>query len=256
MKEARLPSIESIPAEYWQALAEKKIFFAHMSVGYNIIDGIKHIMAQNEQIRLNIIETDDPAEVSGPIFAHTRLGHNREPDAKIESFRMMMGSISQAAPDIAFMKFCYVDIRNDSSPDHILQNYRNAITMLKQQNPNTKFLHVTVPLRTGATGFRDAVRDTIKSVIGKPGPIDDNLKRMQYNNLLHGVFDDTEPVFDLAMAESTTPEGSSCYALRKGTKVPMMLMQYTSDGGHLNQLGRTVVAEQLLITLAKLANEL
>jgi len=34
-----------------------------------------------------------------------------------------------------------------------------------------------------------------------------------------------------------------------------MLAEYTTDGGHLNEKGRKVVAEQILIKLAKMADE-
>ena len=39
-----LPSIDNVPQEYWVKLAEKKIFFGHKSVGYNVIDGIEDIL--------------------------------------------------------------------------------------------------------------------------------------------------------------------------------------------------------------------
>jgi len=43
---------------------------------------------------------------------------------------------------------------------------------------------------------------------------------------------------------------------KRDQKVFIMLPQYTTDGGHLNEEGRKIVAEQLLIVLAELANEL
>ncbi len=42
-----LPSIKGVPAETWQKLSQKKIYFGHQSVGNNIIDGIKDIMKEN-----------------------------------------------------------------------------------------------------------------------------------------------------------------------------------------------------------------
>ena len=61
-----MPSIDDIPREHWAQLAQKKIFFGHRSVGYNIIDGIKDIMAERPYIKLNIVETSDPAQVDHP----------------------------------------------------------------------------------------------------------------------------------------------------------------------------------------------
>jgi len=46
-----LPSIDDVPKEYWAKLAEKKIFFGHKSVGYNIIDGIADVMSERDYIK-------------------------------------------------------------------------------------------------------------------------------------------------------------------------------------------------------------
>ena len=50
-----LPSIDDVPKEYWAKLAEKKIFFGHQSVGYNMIDGITDIINERDYIKLNVI---------------------------------------------------------------------------------------------------------------------------------------------------------------------------------------------------------
>lgn len=254
-EKVELQKISDVPARCWEELAKKKIFFAHMSVGYNIIEGIEDVIKDHEQISLKIVETDDPASLSGPVFAHAKLGHNTQPLLKIESFNRMMESIAQAKPDIAFLKFCYVDINKDSNPDDIFESYAHAIRNLKEKNSQTQFVHLTVPLCSNPLSFKGKVKAIIKAAIRKPGVADDNLKRQQFNKLLRKSFTDKEPIFDLAAAESTSSDGFTCYTIKAGQKVPTMLTEYTTDGGHLNKKGRRVVAEQLLIKLAKMANE-
>ena len=58
-KANKLPSIKDVPNSAWKKLSQKKIYFGHQSVGYNIIDGIKDIMKEYPQINLNIVETTD-----------------------------------------------------------------------------------------------------------------------------------------------------------------------------------------------------
>lgn len=254
-EKVELQKISNVPAGCWEELAKKKIFFAHMSVGYNMIEGLEDVIKDHEQISLKIIETDDPASLSGPVFAHAKLGHNTQPLLKIESFNRMMESIAQAEPDIAFLKFCYVDINKNSNPDALFESYAHAIRNLKEKNPRTQFVHLTVPLCSTPLSFKRKVKAIIKVAIRKPGITDDNLKRQQFNELLRKSFTDKEPIFDLATAESTSSDGFTCYTKKAGQKVPTMLTEYTTDGGHLNKKGRRVVAEQLLIKLAKIAKE-
>lgn len=44
------PSINDVPAAYWRTLADKKIFFGHQSVGYNVIYGINEIVDEHGDI--------------------------------------------------------------------------------------------------------------------------------------------------------------------------------------------------------------
>jgi lysophospholipase L1-like esterase len=82
------------------------------------------------------------------------------------------------------------------------------------------------------------------------------MMRQNYNTLLSDAYFKTEPVFDLALIESVSPEGFRCYASKGAQKVSLMAPEYTEDGGHLNSQGRKKVAEQLLILLAQIADEL
>ena len=41
------PDINDVPAVKWEKLAQKKIYFGHQSVGFNIMEGIKDVMKEH-----------------------------------------------------------------------------------------------------------------------------------------------------------------------------------------------------------------
>ncbi len=249
------PSIDGVPAAHWRALAGKRIFFGHQSVGYNIIDGIIDVANEHDYVKLNVVQTREPAEFGRPLLAHAQVGRNYDPASKIEGFRNVMDAGVGDKADIALFKFCYVDVTRDSDPKKIFDGYVAAIEDLKRRYPRTKLVHVTVPLCSAPKGIRRNVKQSLKSLIGKPGVLDDNVMRERYNKLLRDAYSGKEPVFDLALIESVNPKGLKCYAAGRAEKVPVMALAYTDDGGHLNSEGRKKVAEQFLIVLAQTANE-
>jgi hypothetical protein len=248
-----LPSIEDVPGEYWAKLAGKKIFFGHQSVGYNIIDGLKDIINERDYIKLNIVETSESTAFDRPVFAHSRVGMNTKPFSKIEHFKKVIDSGVGSKVDIAFFKFCYVDIMRDSDPREIFDGYKTAMEELKDRYPETKFLHITVPIRSAPKGIKKNIKQSVKSLIGEPGFLEDNMMRRSFNELLRKTYSKTEPFFDLALIESLNTSGFGCYVLKGTEKVNVMAPEYTEDGGHLNSLGRRKLAEQLLIILAEMA---
>jgi hypothetical protein len=252
----KLPSIDDFPKECWGKLAGKKIFFGHQSVGFNIVDGITDIISMRDDIKLNIVESRDCSVFSRPVFAHSQVGRNMDPVSKIKSFVDIMDAGVGEKADIAFFKLCYIDITRDSDPQEIFNLYSNALEELKERYPKTKFLHVTVPLCSTPRGIERNLKQSIKLLIGKPGALDDNIKREHYNELLRSAYSGTEPLFDLALIETVNPDGYRCYAVKGEEKVHVMVPEYTEDGGHLNSQGKKKIAEQLLISLAEMTNEL
>jgi hypothetical protein len=250
-----LPSIGDVSDEYWAKLAEKRIFFGHQSVGYDIIGGIINILDEYNHVKLDIVETDEAAEFDRPIFAHSRIGKNTDPPSKISGFRKIMDSGVGDKVDIAFFKFCYVDIMRDSDPQKIFEIYNAVIDDLKERYHQVRFLHVTIPLCSAPVGTERKIKENIKLLIGRPGLVDDNINRNLYNKLLNETYSKTEPVFDLALLESLNPDGFRLYANKGSEKVFFMSPQYTNDGGHIKQESRKRIAEQLLIILAETANK-
>lgn len=244
---SELTTIKHVPEIKWDILKSKKIYFGHQSVGFNIINGMKLIMKEAPKISLNIKEINAPDTLKSPVFAHSRIGNNKDPLSKIMDFKNFVNNGVGDSADYAFFKFCYIDIREDTDIQHVFTAYKNVLDSLIIKFPKTMFIHVTVPLRIAQTG----IIVSIKNIIGRPiGGYADNIKRNEFNELLLNEYGDTGLVFDLAKAESTYPDGRNQFFERNGKRYSFLIPAYTQDGGHLNNVGRTVVAEKLLTFLA------
>ncbi len=246
-------AIKDIPASSWEKLSQKKIYFGHHSVGVNIIDGISDLMKENPQIKLNIKETNNPSDFDGPVFGHSGVGRNTDPKSKVDAFTNYMAQGIGAKADISFFKFCYVDIARDTDVNKVFSNYKKSIARVKTQNQKYLILHITIPLTMKPTG----IKTFIKRLIGKPIWGDDkNVKRNEFNELLENEYKGKAPIFDLAKIESTFPDGRRCTFTKDGKTYYSLVPEYTYDGGHLNEKGRKIIAEQLLIFLANLSDSL
>jgi hypothetical protein len=243
-----LPEWDSVSPIQRQALSQKKIFFAHMSVGTNIIDGIEAFLQKHPDVSLAPVKTSNPADMHLPTLYHTELGHNAEPFLKINSFCSLLNRIQPAAPDIVLMKFCYVDIIWNTDVTVLFNAYQKAINDLKTQMPYTLFLHCTVPLESTPISVKRKCKEIAKAFLYRPTRTDNNYKRMQFNEMLRKTWS-AEQILDIAQIESTTPEGFLCCKVQRGQKIPFLCTNYTSDGGHLNNMGAQRIGQQFLIFL-------
>ena len=73
-----------------------------------------------------------------------------------------------------------------------------------------------------------------------------------FNEILKRTYRD-DPIFDLAEAESMHPDGTRETFEHEGKQYYALIDDYTDDGGHLNEIGRKIAAEQLIHTLATAA---
>jgi hypothetical protein len=249
------PSIKDVPASSWERLSQMKIFFGHQSVGYNIIDGIKDLMKENPQIRLNIVETDSPSEFNASLFAHYKVGKNTDPNSKIKAFESWIVKGIGEKADIAFFKLCYVDLNTKTNIQDLFKNYKTTMSNLKGSYPETTFIHVTVPLTSEAIGIKrwlKKIKDLVKTIIGTT--IYNNSNRSEFNEMLRKEYEGKASIFDLAKIESTYSDGRRIAIQKRGKTFYALVPEYTYDGGHLNETGRKKVAEQLLILLANISN--
>lgn len=244
-------SLESTDQAALQRLASRTIFFGHQSVGYNIIHGIQDLMKENDLPEFKILEITKDATLTGPVFAHSPVGENGNPKSKVDEFKAFLQTGKKI--DIAFLKLCFVDISFHSDIDAELKYYLNSLREWEQAFPETRFIYMTVPLTVYPRGFINGIKNTIKKISGQPRyGIEDNLKKQEFNRKLIQSLAETAPLFDIALFESTYPDGRRPVH-KKGSEIFYSLAdEYTDDGGHLNELGRKVIAEQLLIFLSDL----
>ncbi len=240
--------IEDVPIEKWEQLANKRIYFGHQSVGFNIIDGIEKVLSLHPSIKLSIVETRKDDLINKGIFAHFRVGENRNPFTKINDFVNVIDNELDKAPDIAFLKFCYVDVPDNVAVYKLFELYKAKTEALKKNHPNLNIVHFTMPLKTQHFSWKSK----LKNFIGKESwELAENIKRNNYNKLLLEEYKGRQPIFDIASYEATLQNGSQAVFKYKGEQFLYMQDSYSSDGGHLNSLGAQVIAEQLLIFLAE-----
>ncbi len=234
-----------------KTLSGKRIFFAHQSVGFNIVDGLNDLMKEDPRLRLEIVETSDPKNLKGPVFAHSRVGKNLDPALKIRDFEKMVEGGIGGNVDFAILKLCYVDVDRNTDVRSLFELYRSTVNELAARYPATTFIHVTAPLTTQETSFKT----TIKKItgLGTLWEYADNIKRNEFNELLLAEYGARGTVYDLARVESTDPAGSAVGFTVRGKSFRSMVPGYASDSGHLNQAGRKAAAREMVSLLANLA---
>jgi hypothetical protein len=242
-------SIKDVPIEKWKILSEKKIFFGHKSVGYNIMEGLEEVLKEHPEIELNVRETSEASGLENGTFAHAAVGKNGDPKSKMNDFVNIIDNGVEQRVDFAGLKFCWADIMGEANVDQMFSDYVESMDQLTEQYPGMIFIHFTAPLTTNDTG----PKKWIKRVLGKPiWGFEENIKRNQFNEKLINHYIGKEPVFDIAKIESTFPDGRRSSFIEAGKTCFTMVPEYTYDHGHLNETGRRKVAEQLLIFLADL----
>jgi hypothetical protein len=249
-KIASLSDINNVPESVWKTLEKKKTFFGHQSVGDDIIAGINDLLKENHQTRIRIVASKASTYFRSPVFAHYYVGKNTNPTSKINAFASYLKNGIGETVDIAFFKFCYVDINGQTNIDRLFTEYKNTLKYLKNDYPKTTYVHVTVPLTVTKTSIKTWIKLLMKQTY--IWEYDDNIQRNKFNHLLREEYKAYDPIFDLATIESTFPNGKTCSFTRNGTVYHSLVPAYTTDGGHLNELGRRVIAGQLLLFLASI----
>ncbi|GAI33321.1 unnamed protein product, partial [marine sediment metagenome] len=157
-KNISFPSIKDVPESAWKKLSENKIYFGHQSVGFNIIAGIKDVMKENPKIKLNVAKINNTADFNNPVFAHSGVGNNTDPRSKINAFSNFMEEGTTHSADIAFFKFCFLDITANTDAHKVFTEYKNTMSRLNESYPRTTFIHVTVPLTCIPSGLKGWTR--------------------------------------------------------------------------------------------------
>lgn len=244
-----LEILQGIPDATWRRLAAERFYFGHQSVGYDIVNGVDDLVKLDPKIGLRVVETSDAAAFDKPIFAHAKNGVNKQPDVKIEAFERTLDDALGGRVDVAFYKFCYVDITPETDIQKLFGTYRASMGRLRDRFPATTFVHITSPVTVVEAG----PKAWAKRVLGRPLAGEEaNAVRTRFNHLMKAEYQGKEPVFDLAGVESTYPDGRASSFEWKGTTYPKLIPGYSYDGRHLNASGRRWVAAHLLRFLTEL----
>lgn len=230
------------------SLETKKIFFGHQSVGADIVQGIRDLMAEDPRLKLNIVSSAAPESIQAPAFIESAIGENRNPQSKNEAFAAILAKGMGPQGGVAMYKYCYVDIDLSTDVQRLFDSYRDQISALKSQYPGLTIVHITIPLTTVDMD----TKAWAKTLLGRPTIRDVAEKRNEFNNLLRQTYAGRDPIFDLAEVESTLPDGARSYFIRGNRQIYTLAPDYTTDGGHLNGVGRHAAATRLLQVLADL----
>ena len=195
-------------------------FFAHASVGGNMIDAIDTLWQTSKtQYPLHsMAEGEMPPALTqnGVIYEYQR--GNPGAQEKFDSFgTYVTNGWRFPKVHLALNKLCYID--QDADVDY----YLGSMTHLEAAFPETVFVYMTIPLTTATD--------------------DDNRKRSVYNDRVREWTRTNNLVlFDIADIEAHDTNGVSCLFTNSGRVCERMYDAYSSDGGHLNTEGRNLVA--------------
>jgi hypothetical protein len=244
-----LEVLKGIPENTWTRLASEKFYFGHQSVGYDIVNGVDDLVKLDPKIGLRVVETSDASAFDKPLFAHSKNGVNKQPDVKIEAFERTLDGALGGRVDVAFYKFCYVDVTPETDVEKLFETYRASMGRLRDRFPATTFIHITSPVTVVESG----PKAWAKRVLGRPLAGEEaNVARTRFNQLMKTAYHGKEPVFDLATIEATHPDGKPSSFEWKGSTYPKLIAGFSYDGRHLNASGRQWVAAHLLRFLAEL----
>lgn len=238
-----------------QQSAGLRIFFAHQSVGNNIVGGIPDAYSAAGVSPPAVVEvTGEPRSVStlptssDGSFTHTVVGMNGDPIGKLEEFDAWLRAGMAEQVDVAFIKLCYIDFTADTDVDAVFDSYRQTLTGLEGDYPDVKFVALTTPLTT-EPGLKTKTKGLLGGSNPSPG---DNAARQQFNVLLRAEYGDR--LFDVAALESTAPDGSRIKGSVDGQEYFALYDGYALDEGHLDETTSAVVAARLLDFLADQAS--
>jgi hypothetical protein len=216
-----------------QSIRNLKVYFGHQSVGGNVLDGLREIEKESG---------------GGPLMTDSLIGQNGEPEGKCEDFTRKIAALPEL-PDVALMKFCYIDFDQTTDEAKLFARYAATLDGLQAKYPSVTFVPVTTPLTILSPAWKRTVKRLLGSVDAASAV---NAKRAEFNRLMAKHYAG-RTLFDLARTESTRPDGTRNEFAWNGQTAYSLVDAYSSDGGHLNEVGRRTAAEQLIHTLAAAA---
>jgi hypothetical protein len=241
--------LDEVPQGAWDRLGQRRIYFGHQSVGYNILAGAAELLGRLPGARLRIEESASPSALDTPGLVHSQNGANFDARSKLRAFAAHMDAGAGERADVAFFKLCYVDVDHRSDVPALFDEYRREMEALSRRHPRVRFLHVTTPL----TALPGGAKNAVKRLLGRPvWGSEHNVRRAEYNSSLVQEYGPAS-VFDLAAVESRGPAGDAAIFRHAGREHKALHPALTDDGGHLGPVGRTAAGAAFLRWLAEAA---
>jgi hypothetical protein len=217
-------------------IGQTRSFFAHASVGGNIVDGLNHLHARDAaRYPLHVVSDDGTppaATAAGTLYEYMR--GNPGWQSKVTLFEQYIAAGWRSPKiTIASNKMCYID----QTADWI--TYRNSMTALEAANPGVDFIYWTIPLMNTEDSdnrLRNAFNQSLRDWMALPAQ--------------SGKF-----LLDIADIEAWSPAGVQSTFSYGGKTYQKMYDGYTSDGGHLNTAGSDLVAMGLYATYGRIVPE-
>lgn len=233
-----------------ETFARSRVFFAHKSVGANVLDGLPRVFQATGVMMPPVTLWEEAMTVSGAGVVHTPIGSNGDPLGKIEEFdRLVRGSLGHQV-DVAVLKLCYVDLKHGADVEGVFATYRDTMAALRRDHPEIVFVLATSPLTT-----ERGPRGRARARLGRGdalGP-EHNVVREQFNMLVRAECHGTTPLFDIAAIQSTARDGSRKALTFRGQPLFAMEPFVASDPGHLGADGRAILASAFVATIADAA---
>jgi hypothetical protein len=230
----------TVPTTTWARVSEMRTFFAHQSVGGNLLAGVQDLQRRDSATAIPIVDIAKTSVPGGPVLAHLYVGQNGDPMSKIRGFREALESGLGDTIDVAALKLCFWDIQKDTAVAEVFDAYSRTIEELQTRFPRVAFVHVTVPLFARDDDWRAGVRRLLSMEV--PRTLD-NARRHELSERIRARYAGREPIFDLAEFEAA--------ADRDTGGIPYLRADYTDDGGHLNDAARAAGAATLLNVVAQ-----
>lgn len=259
-----LAALDKIGETCWADLRGKRVYFAHGDLGGEIVKGVETVLQRKSEIGLQVFSyrgqereahrrerqgARDAEAFDRPGVFHETVGHDGEPEDKIDAFEEFLLSSHAAKVDVAILKLSCSDIGRSTDVNRVLDRYAQAVESIRKAHPKIEIVHCTAPLREPDHGAKAAV----KKMVGV-GPDAANANRGRYNDLLRKRFDG-DTVLDIARAESRRLDGTEETVAVKGERWPALAPEYGMGSHELTEAGRVTLGRELLLSLAKCCAE-
>jgi len=223
-------AVTTYPQSLMDRIGQLKWYFAHASVGANMMDGIAALHAVNANFYpLRGVAADE----SPPSTTQTGViyEHNRGNPGWWEKFELYQSCVSNGwrypLVNLAMTKLCYID------QGAILDWCIDCVSPLASAFPETVFVYATMPLTTSEDS--------------------DNYDRNLYNDGLRDwCRTHNRVLLDIADIEAHDSNGLPVTFSYNNRVCQRLYDDYSSDGGHLNSAGSQLAAKGFYAVAAAL----